>query len=253
MYITNKILFNNSKKFFIKRFWIIFLISLFSALIAMTANYFVAPEYRKLSIFYELNKYNTNYLFTKIQTMHFSEQKILLKILFSKIFSYLISNTILLIGIIGILELFFSNESNLWKKKFYKMITFFPNLLLLVIVLTIIIQFGSMIFIIPGLFISSLLSLSPIILFSEEKNVVFSIKKSINITFKNMRFIFPSIIFWILSKTTILIISFITNSIISSYLNIFLLYWINNLLLSFLIIYLFHFYIFIVNEDRNFL
>ncbi|WP_343153138.1 YciC family protein [Buchnera aphidicola] len=253
MYITSKLLFNDSKNFFIKNFWIIFLISLFSALIAMTISYFIDPEYRKLSIFYEMNKYNTNYLFTKIQSMHVSEQKILFRLLFSKISSYLIANTILLSGVIGILELFFLNKNNSWKKKIYKMIIFFPDLLLMVIVLTIIVQFGSMIFIIPGLFIFSLLSLSPIILFTEEKNVIFSIKKSISISFKNMRFIFPSIMFWIFSKSIVLIISFITNTIISPYSNIFLLYGINNLLLSFLIIYLFRFYIFFINEDRDFL
>ncbi|WP_343153937.1 YciC family protein [Buchnera aphidicola (Mindarus keteleerifoliae)] len=253
MYFTNKLILNDTKNFFTKNFGTILLISIFSALVAIIINYFIAPDYRKLNIFYELDKYNAGYLFNKIQNMHFSEQKILFRTLFAKIFSYLIGNTILLIGIIGFLEFIFLNKLDSWKKKIHKMIIFFPNLLLLVIILTVIIQFGSMIFIIPGLFISSLLSLSPIILFIEEKNVIFSIKKSINLTFKNMKFILPSIIFWMFSKMLILIVSLISHIIIPPYLNIFLLYGINNILLSILIIYLFRFYVLVIIKDKNFL
>ncbi|QCI23284.1 hypothetical protein D9V73_01305 [Buchnera aphidicola (Melaphis rhois)] len=241
MYITTHLLCRDTIKFLKVKWLTIFVIALFSSSITIMIDNIFVSNSNILTFFYEskMNQYYSLFDFVKALTPY--QQKRLLLFSIMKLFSSLIGSTVL----IGILTIFiktiaFKKNSFLLELK-KNNVFLFLNLFLLIFIITIIIQLGLMLLIIPGMMFCILLSLSPIILMTNNTTIIQSIISSTQITLYNFKIITPAIILWLLSKLVILIllsnIKIISGCILSLLLNT-----MTNIISSILIIYLFRFY-----------
>ena len=239
--ITKNLLYRDTRYFIYNNIAYIILIVCFTTFFMMLLDTLITPDIKKISFLYEDTPKNFSTLFDVIQHMNIEQKKILLKSSVSKLFSSLISNTVLLSSIISLITVVSSGKKVTLSVLFSILKILFNNLLILTFVLTIIIKISFTCFIIPGIFMTNLLSLSPIILCMEKSSILTAILSSIRIVYKNFKIIFPSVLLWLLLK---LLCLFIPAFYDLSHINmIFLfLFFIQYLTSATVIIYLFRFY-----------
>ncbi|CAL4326336.1 YciC family protein [Buchnera aphidicola] len=227
--------------FFSKQIGSIFFISISITFISILVNMLIKPDMHIISII-ENNKFmNFNSLLELINNMNLDEKHELLKYSIFKIVELLMSKTLLLGSMIALISHLSNNKK---KSIIYSISSLFaslPSLFILNCMVTFITQLGFILFIIPGILLSILLSLAPIILSFKQYSFIDSIRLSINISWKNIKIIGPGVLFWISGKfilTAILSnIYFINHNVTFLVLNIS-----TNILFSVLVIYLFRFY-----------
>ncbi|QCI17096.1 UPF0259 family protein [Buchnera aphidicola (Aphis helianthi)] len=241
MFITIRELCNDTYHFVSKEIKTIFLISIIAAFISVLINMLIKPDMHIISMI-ENNKFiNSHSVFDFINNMTEYEKKALLRYSTFKIIEFLTSKTFLLGSIITLITYLSDNK----KQPITFLMIFFakllPSLFILNCINNIIIQIGFMFFIFPGIFLSILLALSPIILAFQKNTLIDSIRMSISISWKYMNIIGTGVLFWMCVKfflTKILLnIHLMNKSFIFLILNINI-----NVFFSILIIYLFRFY-----------
>ncbi|ALD15227.1 membrane protein [Buchnera aphidicola (Aphis glycines)] len=241
MFITIRELYNDTFHFVSKEIKSIFCISIISTLISVIINILIKPDMNVISII-ENNRFINSYsVFDFINNMSEYEKKELLKYSIFKIIEFLSSKTFLLGSIITLIT-YLSNST---QKRITPSLMFFikiiPSLFILNCITNIIIQIGFMFFIIPGIFLSILLALSPIILSFQKNTVVESIRLSISISWKYINIVGTGVLFWMfikfISTKFLLNFHFVNKNFIFFILNVNI-----NIFFSILIIYLFRFY-----------
>ncbi|WP_284442976.1 YciC family protein [Buchnera aphidicola] len=241
MLITASKLRHDTRHFFCKQIGIIFFISALVACINILIDFFVKPDMHIISII-KNNQFTRFSSFLELMNnMTFEDKNELLKYFIFKSIESLISKTILLGSIITLISILSKNKKESIISSIGSLFSFLPSLFILNFLTTFIIQMGYMFLIIPGILLSIILSLSPIIFSFKQHGLIDSIRLSIYISWKYIRIIEPVVLFWICSKflLTILVtnIHFINNNILFLISNISM-----NMLFSILIIYLFRFY-----------
>ncbi|QCI18819.1 YciC family protein [Buchnera aphidicola] len=241
MFITIRELCNDTYHFVSKEIKTIFFISIVATLISILINMLIKPDMHIISII-ENNKFiNSHSVFDFVNNMSEYEKKALLKYSIFKIIEFLTSKTFLLGSIITLITCLSDNK----KQPISFSIIFFtkllPSLFFLNCITNIIIQIGFIFFIFPGIFLSILLALSPIILSFKKNTLIDSIKLSISISWKHINIIGTGVLFWMCMKfilTKVLFnIPIINTNFIFLILNVSI-----NVFFSILIIYLFRFY-----------
>ncbi|MCV2508745.1 MAG: YciC family protein [Candidatus Lightella neohaematopini] len=180
-----------------------------------------------------------------IQQLSSEQQHLLLKVSIINTITNLINNILIISGMLIMIDILKYTK----KEQIVKILIFFltkklPRLSILIFLLTIIIQFGLLLLVIPGVILTILLSFSPIILFTNQVSISKSIYNSIIFGINNFKLVYPIILLWLIIKMVLLIIitklffitPLATNIILNS---------VNNLLLSILTIYIVRLYLFI--------
>lgn len=240
MYITSHQLYRDTGNFFRNKFTQIISISLLTSVITIIINNLISPNIDQIHLLNQ-NKNHFISVFNFMNDISNDQKLLLLRILASNIVSILIGNTILLLGILCLIYIA-SSVSNLNIFQVIKLIfIMFPKMFTQTFIITILIQFGFLLLIIPGILLSILLSLSPLILFKEQINIINSIKKSMKLAWKNITYITPIIIFWTFSRL-FLILLFSKINIFPNIITILLLNTLSNILSSLLVIYLYRLY-----------
>ncbi|BBI01227.1 hypothetical protein BUCNMO_215 [Buchnera aphidicola (Nipponaphis monzeni)] len=241
MSIVGNSLYHDTFHFFYKKLKFIFLISLCTACITSYIDYLIIPD---ISNIYHIctNKYLHSHSFVGlIKEMNQQQQKILFKYSIIRSVSSLIGNALLAYSTITFVHIICTNKSFDYFLLAQDCISIFPNLFLLILLITCIIQLGFMLLIIPGILFCILCALSPIILITEKKNILQSLQNSIIITTNAIKMLISPIIIWLFFKFILLIIhsifTFIPENILMLTLNVII-----NLITSILIIYLCRFY-----------
>ncbi|CAL4322315.1 UPF0259 membrane protein YciC [Buchnera aphidicola (Protaphis terricola)] len=246
MSITVRQLCNDTYNFVSKEIKTIFFISIISTFISVLINILIKPDMHIISII-ENNKFiNSHTLFDFINNMNEYEKKKLLKYSIFKILEFLISKTFLLGSTITLITYLSKNK----KKPIIFSMTFFikllPSLFILNFIINMIVQVGFAFFILPGIFLSILLSLSPIILCFEKNTLINTIRISIFTVWNNINIIGPGVLFFMCIKfflTKIFMnMHLINKNFITLILNINI-----NIFFSILTIYLFRFYMLFKN------
>ncbi|WMY97234.1 MAG: YciC family protein [Arsenophonus sp.] len=185
---------------------------------------------------------NINSLLLWINELPKEEKNFLLKISLLSLISIFINMILLFSLIINYLFTLHKNKKIFIFSIFIKSLYQLPKMIILFIICIILIYLGLILFIIPGIFFTIILSFSPIILL-EKKNIIpiNAIIQSFKISLNNWKNIFPIITIWFLIQLLINLILIklnlfphIIHNLISSI--------INNLLHSFLLIYYFRIY-----------
>ncbi|QCI23815.1 UPF0259 family protein [Buchnera aphidicola (Macrosiphoniella sanborni)] len=241
MQITVSELYHDTCYFFCKQIRIIVFIAVLVTFLNVLMDMFFTPDIHISSIIENNNFISTNSLLDLINNMNLHQKYALFKYSILKIMILLISKTILLGSIIILISNLSKNKRESIISLIYSFFSFAPSLFILNFLNVIMIQLGFVLLIIPGILLSIILPLSPIILFFKKYSLIDSIRISIDLSWKNVKLIGPAVLFWMLSKffLTILFshIYILNKNIEFLILNISL-----NILFSVLIIYLFRFY-----------
>ncbi|WP_295164497.1 YciC family protein [uncultured Buchnera sp.] len=241
MSVTIRELCNDTYHFVSKEIKIIIFISTLAAFISILTNMLIKPNMHIIAMIENKKFISSHSIFDLINNMSTQEKKELLKYSIFKIFEFLISKTFLLGSIITLITYLSNNRRESIKCSVYSLFKFLPNLFILNFITTFIIQIGFMFFIFPGIFLSVLLALSPIILSFKKNNLIDCIRLSFSISCKHLNIIGTSVLFWMCFK--FILTTIFSNTYMISKNFIFLILNINmNIFFSILIVYLFRFY-----------
>ncbi|QIE01993.1 YciC family protein [Buchnera aphidicola] len=248
MRITVRELYHDTYYFFSKQIKMIIFISISVTFLNIFLEMLFQPDMHISSIIENNHFINANSLLELINNMNIYEKHQLLKYSIVKIMIFLASKTILTSSIITLI-LFLSNMiKDSIISLIYSFLSFLPSLFMLNFLTVIIIQLGLMLFVVPGVLLSIILPLSPIILSFKHGGLISSIRTSMYLSWKHIKIIGPGVLFWIFGKffITILFLSYMhvmNKNIILFMLNISI-----NIIFSILIIYLFRFYMIFIRS-----
>ncbi|AMA64651.1 hypothetical protein AUT07_00058 [Candidatus Arsenophonus lipoptenae] len=240
MSITTISLLRDSFNFFKNQLSDFFILSLISATISLILYYILIPTDTIITIIKLLN--NQNYsisLLSWINQLSNEEKKIIIKVSILTLTAIFIRLILLISSVVTYLSEINNGNNISSLQSFILSLRILPNLLILLVICTITIYIGFILFILPGIILTIGLSLSPIILITT-KNIMplLAIRKSWEIAFKYWRLILSMLLFWS-------ILQIILNVLLGQFhflpgiANNMICFTLNNLLTSFTLIYFF--------------
>lgn len=243
--ITLKELRYDTQCFFYKQISTIFFLSIFITCINVLIDMLIKPEMHIISIIEKSNFISTNRLLESINNMNFDEKKQLLKYSILKTIALLMNKTFFLSSLITLISSLSKNKKESIISLIYSCFFSLPSLFILNFMITFIAQLGYLLLFILGIFLTIILSLSPIIFHFKKHSLIDSIRLSMYISCKNIRIIAPGVLFWIFGKLMLTVlfsnIYIVNKNIIFFILNINI-----NILYAILIIFLFRFYMLLI-------
>ncbi|WWP01894.1 MAG: YciC family protein [Candidatus Dasytiphilus stammeri] len=246
MYITASSLYRETLNFFRNQWITITLMAILTSLITVIFNHVLLPSYTEQIQLILGTQPQVRNLLEIIHKLSSEQFRLLLYISAISFLVTLIGHTLMLGGVLNLIsrvsagkagKLFLALENSLFQ---------LPKLLVLLFMMTLLSQLGFLIFIIPGVVLTILLALSPIIMILEKQTLFSAMQTSMQITSRYPRLVTPAVILWLLVKGMMLLIStfFPTLPIMIAtvILNI-----ISNLINAVLTIYLYRFYMLLRN------
>ncbi|MBK4775419.1 hypothetical protein CRV11_00755 [Candidatus Pantoea edessiphila] len=242
MHITAKSLYCESKCFFRNQLFNLIFIAILATSTTTIMVHFFAHFGKKQLTFSEHDNISKSSSLNNINSQSTEQKyKLIATFIFISI-AVLTGNSILLGSILYLIAAVSEKKTTTLLAAIHKIIIILPKLTILVLILNLIIQIGFLILVFPGILLTALLSIAPIILVHDRVDIYTSIKHSICIVLKNINIIAPAITFWFLTKI-ILVMFFSPMTVFSKNIIPFLFLFCNNLVLAFLIIYFYRFYI----------
>ncbi len=235
MSITASSLYRETRNFFRHQLLTIVLMSLLIAFITVILVHAFTPGGEQLAQF-EQSDLSASSLFELVQNMSPEQQSILLCASAAGTFSALIGNTLLLGGMLYLIPTVSDGQRVSALRAIGASAPLLPKLLLQTFLITMVVQLGFMVLIVPGVMLAILLSLSPVILASEKRGVLGAMRDSCHLAWKNLRRIAPAIVLWMLAKMVLLLVSSSLSALAIAVTAI------GNLISALLIIYLFRLY-----------
>lgn len=202
MPITARTLFHDTLNFFRHQMSPLILLALVAAFINVLFSHAFSPSIDDLA---SLEDISGSGLQNMLQSMTEDQRNTLLKFSAISGLAGLISNVILLGGVLALIPLATQGERPTALRAISTSAPMLPRLLLLLFLCTLIIQLGITVFILPGLFLAVGLVLSPIILASEETGIITAIRQSFRLSFTNIRLVSPAIMLWLALKLTLVL------------------------------------------------
>ncbi|WP_159715344.1 YciC family protein [Blochmannia endosymbiont of Camponotus nipponensis] len=194
---------------FIRNYCIYIAVLIFTTtLIQTTLDYIFLPKQEDLIFIYDFIGVS---LQSMIKELSVDQQYILLKLSVANIISKLLSNTFLFgctLTMLHLVSMSDKNNQSFNVKHILKLaIPIFPKLLLLILYTTLFIQLGLMVAIIPGILLTMIISLTPIIIITNNnKSIVEAMCLSIKVSFRNIHLVIPPILLCFLIKTIFILI-----------------------------------------------
>ncbi|WHL25254.1 MAG: YciC family protein [Candidatus Blochmannia vicinus] len=182
---------------------------LITTVIQICLDYILLPKQEEL-IF--MNNFTEIGLRNVIKELSVDQQYILFRLSAANSISKMLSNTFLFGSILTMLHLISTANKSNQHLSIGNIITsamlIFPKFLLLIFYTTLFIQLGLMTAIIPGIVLAIIISLTPVIVITDNLPVIESIFLSIKISSRNFHLITPPILVWFLIKTVLILIIF---------------------------------------------
>ncbi|RXK33363.1 hypothetical protein BBD39_08010 [Arsenophonus endosymbiont of Bemisia tabaci Asia II 3] len=251
MSITANSLISDSFNFFKNQLSGLFILSFISATISLILYYFLVPIDEMATIVKTLGGQNdSTSLLTWVSQLSDEEKSIMMRVLLLSLAAVFIGLILLVSSVVTYLsELSTGNSISAWQA-FVLSLRILPNMLILLVICTIIIYFGFMLFILPGIILAIGFSLSPIILITVKNTMPLrAMSQSWKIALRHWWLILAILLLWLALQMllTMLLGQFrflpsMVNNIIS--------FTLNNLHTSFTLIYFFRLYM-LVGKTTN--
>ncbi|MFV8797839.1 YciC family protein [Yersinia sp. LJYL362] len=252
MPITANTLYRDSFNFLRNQLPAILLLALLTAFITVMLNQAFIPDTEQLSILSSTESdfaSSGNISITELVAQLTPEQQIiLLKVSAAATFSALVGNVLLVGGMLTLISMVSQGRRVSALQAIGISLPILPRLLLLMFIGTLLIQLGITLFIVPGIIIAVVLSLSPVIVATEKMGVFAAMKTSVKLAFANVRLIIPAMMLWIAAK---LILLYLVNHLtaLPTPIASVVLASLSNLVSALLLVYLFRLYMLLRPTD----
>ncbi|MGV3344383.1 YciC family protein [Enterobacteriaceae bacterium LUAb1] len=208
MSITASSLYRDTGNFFRHQFFTILLLALLTAFISTILRHALIPSPEQLSIF-NMNEQSTpsGNVFELIQNMTQEQRLMLLRISAANSFASLASNTLLLGGMLFLIPIASAGQRVSALRAIGASAPLLPKLLLMVFLISFLVQLGFAVMVIPGVVLTILLSLSPILMVSGKMGILNAMRSSFRLVWQNMRLVAPVVVLWMIAKISLLLLA----------------------------------------------
>jgi len=237
MSITAGSLYRDTGNFFRHQLVTITLMALLTSFITMMLGKAFTPDADQMQILGDGAAGSAGSLMEMIQNMSPEQQQVLLKASAAGTFASLVGNVLLLGGMLCLIPMVSSGQRVSALRAIGASAPLLPRLLLLTFLMTLVIQLGFMVLVVPGVLLAVTLALSPIIMNTEKIGVFAAMRTSVRLGWSQMKLVAPAVVLWIVAKLVVLLLAssllWLPPDVASVLLNA-----ISNLISAILIIYL---------------
>lgn len=240
MSITASSLYRDTGNFLRHQLVTIVLMALLTSFITVIVGHALTPGEDQLSLLSQTDS-SASSLFEIVQNMSPDQQRILLRASAAGTFAALIGNTLLLGGMLCLLPMVSSGQRVSALRAIGASAPLLPKLLVQTFLITLLVQLGFMVLMVPGVILAILLSLAPVMLASEKMGIFSAMRASMRLAWKNIKVIAPAIILWLLAKIALMFF-FSSLTVLPANIASVVLNSLGNLVSAILIIYLYRLY-----------
>lgn len=205
MSITAGSLYRDTGNFLRHQLVTIALMALLTSFITVMVGHALTPNADQLSILGEGDSGNATTLLEMVQSMTPEQQQVLLRASAAGTLASLVGNVLLLGGMLCLIPMVSAGERVSALRAIGASAPLLPRLLLMTFLITLVVQLGFMVLVLPGVMLAILLALAPMIMVTDKTGVMAAMRASFRLAWGHIRLIAPAVMLWLLAKIVLML------------------------------------------------